>query len=341
MKHNFNISDFIEILKVNKKNYCITGGITFVIAAVLVFSLPNVYTSSITLAPEFSQSGFSLGGNMSTLASMAGINLGHIGGDEDAFYPDLYPEIVGSTDFLEDLLKVQVTTDDALLSTTLEDYLVNYQLEPWWDTPIKGLCSLLKTKDKENQSDLTDPKRITEERLQMLKGLSNSIVVKLDAKTSIIDIQVTMQDPYVAACMVDTVSNRLQAYIYRYRTNKAKQDMDYIGKLLRDAQDEYQNASKEYADYVDSRQNLFLERFKTQAEYLGNEMNTKYQVYNQLLQQYVMAQAKVQARTPVYNVIQSSYVPVKKSAPKRMLIILLCEVLVFCSYSVYLVLKTK
>ena len=340
MKQNFNITDFIQILKDNKKRYFIAAGITFVVAAVISFSLPKVYTSSVTLAPEFT-SGFSMNGNMGALASMAGINLNGLGGDEDALYPDLYPEIVGSTDFLEDLMKVKVTTDDASLTTTLDDYLAHYQSEPWWGGAIRGLQSLFKTKDKNDNNNTADPKRISEERLQMLKGLSNSIVVKLDAKTSIIDIQVTMQDPYIAACMVDTVSARLQAYIFRYRTNKAKQDMDYIEKLRNDAYEEYKDATQKYAEYVDSHQNLFMERFKTKAEYLENEMSTKYQLYNQLVQQYVMAQAKVQARTPVYSVIQSSYVPVKKSAPKRMVIVLLCEFLVFCSYSVYLVLKTK
>lgn len=340
MKQDFNISDFFQILKDNKKKYFIVGGITFVVAAIIAFSLPKVYTSSVSLAPEFSQ-GLSLSGNMGAIASMAGINLGNLGGDEDAFYPELYPEIVGSTDFLEDLMTVKVTTDDASLTTTLEDYLTNHQVEPWWGTAVKGLRSLLKSKEEGKNYDMADPKRITEERLQMLKGLSSCIVVKLDAKTSIIDIQVTMQDPYVAACMVDTVSARLQAYIFRYRTNKAKQDMEYLGKLQRDAYEEYQDASKQYAEYVDSHQNIFMERFKTKAEYLENEMSTKYQVYNQLLQQYIMAQAKVQARTPVYNVLQSSYVPVKKSAPKRIVIILLCEFLVFCGYSLYLVLKTR
>ncbi|MBO7581510.1 MAG: chain-length determining protein [Bacteroidaceae bacterium] len=339
MKENFNISDFFSILKENKKGYLVAFGITFIVAAVIAFSLPKVYTSSVTLAPEFSSGGMSMGGNMESLASMAGLNLGRLGGDEDAFYPELYPEIVASTDFLERLMKVHVTTDDGSLSTTLEDYLENHQSVPWW-VAIKQSISHWMIAPQE-ESKVADPKRISEERLGMLKNLSDCIVVKLDAKTSIIDIQVTMQDPYVAACLVDTVSSRLQSYIFQYRTNKAKQDLDYLLKLQTDARKEYQQATQQYAEYVDSHQNTLLERFKTRSEYLENEMSSKYQVYTQLSQQISLAQAKVQARTPVYNLIQSSYVPVKKSAPKRMLIILLFEVMVFMGYSCYLVLKKK
>ena len=249
---------------------------------------------------------------------------------------------MSSTDFLEGLLNVQVTTDDGELSTNLEDYLVNHQSSVWWAPAMQWVRHLF----KETPTNITstvehDPKRITEDHLMLLQGLSQSIVVKLDTKTSIIDIQVTMQDPYIAACLVDTVSSQLQSYIYRYRTNKAQQDLNYLIKLEKDAREEYMDASKDYADYVDSHQNILLERFKTRAEYLENEISTRYQVYNQMSQQVAMARAKLQARTPVYNVVQSSYAPLQKSAPKRVFIIFLYEFIVFCGYSLYLVLKTK
>lgn len=338
MKNNFNITDFVRLLKENRKRYFVVLGITFVIATVIAFSLPKMYTSSVTLAPEFSSNGLSLGGNMGTLASMAGINLGQIGGNEDALYPDLYPEIVSSTDFLDELLAVQVTTDDATLTTTLEDYMVNHLQQPWWS----GMFSWMKIlgNDNEQFKGTPNPKRISEERMNLFETLSDKIVVKLDAKTSIIDISVTMQDPYIAACLVDTVSSRLQSYIFLYRTKKAKQDLNYLLGLQEEAHQAYVDASNEYADYVESHQNVFLERFKTKAEYLENEMSTRYQVYNQFTQQVAMAQAKVQARTPVYNVLQPSFVPIKKSAPKRMLMIFLYEFIVFCGYSVYLVLRS-
>ena len=339
MKNNFNISDFGRLLKENKKKYAVLLGVTFVVATVIAFSLPKVYTSSVTLAPEFSSNGLSLGGNMGALASMAGINVGQLGGNDDALYPDLYPEIVGSTDFLDELLAVQVTTDDATLTTTLEDYMQNYQQHPWWGGALSWMKKL--GNDNEQFKGAPDPKRISKERLDLFETLSDNIAVKLDAKTSIIDISVTMQDPYIAACLVDTVSSRLQSYIFLYRTKKAKQDLNYLLGLQEEAHQAYVSASKEYADYVESHQNVFLERFKTQAEYLENEMSTKYQVYNQFTQQVAMAQAKVQARTPVYNVLQPSYVPIKKSAPKRMLTIFLYEFIVFCGYSVYLVLKSR
>ena len=71
MKANFNILDFLQLVRSHKKKYFIVLGTTFVISAVIAYSLPKVYTSSITLAPEFSSGGLSVGSNVGALASMA------------------------------------------------------------------------------------------------------------------------------------------------------------------------------------------------------------------------------------------------------------------------------
>ncbi|MCR5070661.1 MAG: chain-length determining protein, partial [Bacteroidales bacterium] len=63
--------------------------IAAVVGLVVGFSLPKQYTVDSKLAPEsVSRSG---GGSLSSLASLAGINLGSVS-TADAVYPDLYPD---------------------------------------------------------------------------------------------------------------------------------------------------------------------------------------------------------------------------------------------------------
>ena len=81
--------------------------IAAVVAIVVAFSIPKDYESIVVLAPE-SSSGSALSG-LSSLASLAGVNMGSIQ-NEDALYPELYPQIIGSTVFLSDLYEMQVTS---------------------------------------------------------------------------------------------------------------------------------------------------------------------------------------------------------------------------------------
>jgi hypothetical protein len=79
-------------------------GIAAVIGLIVGFSIPKEYTSTIVIAPESSSA--KSGGGLSSLASLAGINMNL--NTADAIYPDLYPQIVGSVPFLTDLFEIPV-----------------------------------------------------------------------------------------------------------------------------------------------------------------------------------------------------------------------------------------
>ena len=71
-------------------------GVAAVVGLVIGFSIPKEYTVTSKLAPEVVDK---RSGGLSSLASMAGINLGSMS-TSDAVSPDLYPEIVSSTPFV-------------------------------------------------------------------------------------------------------------------------------------------------------------------------------------------------------------------------------------------------
>lgn len=83
---------------------------------VIGFSIPKEYTTETVLAPETSSGKGSLGG-LSSLASLAGINMGNMT-DADAINPDVYPEIVESLPFVTELFPVVVETRTASCGPT-------------------------------------------------------------------------------------------------------------------------------------------------------------------------------------------------------------------------------
>ena len=138
-----------------------------------------------------------------------------------------------------------------------------------------------------------------------------------------------MQDAEVAATVADSVVVKLQDYVTAYRTKKAAGDCAYWEKLYKEKQQEYYEAQQKYANYMDENKSLFTQRSKIEGERLQNEMNLAFQIYNQMATQLQMAQGKLQEAKPVFAVVQPATVPLRPSAPRKMVILIGCLFLAF------------
>lgn len=301
--------------------FCLVG---LVLGLVVAFSIPKEYTTSIKLAPEVT-SGKMPGGSLGALASFAGISAGS--SSAEAVYPQLYPDIVASIPFSVGLFDVKVQDQSGGHNYTVREFLENETSTPWWSSviglPFKaigGLKSLFISSNKEESTTL-DAFRLTKEENDIVEALRARVGADVDTKTSVITLSVTMQDPMVSALLADSVAERLKRYVTDYRTNKARQDLDYAEKLNEEAKHDYMEAQQRYASYMDKNQGIVLRSAKIEQEQLQNEAQLAFNLYNQTAQQVQAAKAKVQEITPVYTVVQPSSVPLKPSKPSKMLIL--------------------
>lgn len=318
------ILGFIKILWCERKLFYKTCGCAVVLALVIAFSVPKRYTVEVALAPE-SGSSMDMGG-LSSLASMAGINIGAMG-SEDAIVPDLYPMIVHSKDYLIRLFDIPVTTMDGELSTTYYDYLLEHQKIAWWGYPMKGLGELMKliSPAKEDSLPMLNGKRnymfLTNKERGVINMLQTHIVCNVDKKNGIIRMQVTEQDPLIAAVIADSVRAALNDFIIEYRTNKARQDYHYMNNLYLEAKAEYMRTQAAYTSFADANLNLNSARAQSKRDDLEKEMQLAYNVYSQLANQLQLVKAKIQESTPAYTVLESSTVPERASSPKKLLLL--------------------
>lgn len=295
------------------------------VGLVVAFSIPKEYTTETVLAPETSASKGSLGG-LSSLASLAGINVGSMA-DADAINPDIYPEIVESLPFVAELFPVGVETKNGKLRTDLYDYLLNHQRFPWWSmvlsAPFKAVgWVVLQLRGEEPAEGEVDLFRLTPDENRVAEDLARRIEVVIDKKTSLVTLSVTMQDPLISATLADTVMRNLQNYVTDYRTNKARKDLEFTQQLHDEAQRDYYKAQQRYARYMDANQNVVRRSVRTEQERLQNEVTLAYNVYNQMAQQLQLARAKVQESTPVYAVVQPATVPLRAAKPSKMLVLI-------------------
>lgn len=307
----------------DKKSLCVYALVSAAVGVVVAFSIPKEYTAKVLLAPETSSS---MTSNISSLASMVGLNLGDkMSGD--AIYPEIYPELITSMDFLTQLFPMQVTTKDGKIKTTYYDYIATKQKVAWWLYPIAWVKKLM-PRPQETATDtvaVSFPRQfieLTQNEYEVAMVMSSSIKCNVDKKTSVISITTTAQDPLVAATLADSVKNKLQTFITRYRTNKARNDLAYMQKLFEEAKVQYAKARQNYGAYSDANQELILASYRTKQEDLENEMQLQYNIYTQVMQQLQMAKAKVQEKTPAFTVVQSAVIPIRKSNTPRAYIFL-------------------
>ncbi|MCI7139927.1 Wzz/FepE/Etk N-terminal domain-containing protein [Alistipes sp.] len=303
--------------------WCAVGA---VVGLIIAFSIPKEYTTTVKLAPEIQGNKSGLGG-LSSLASMAGINMGSMN-STDAVYPELYPDIVQSVPFMTALFDVQLTDAKGEQKWSTSEYISEELRSPWWSAllgfPLKVLGwgkGLFSREVETPESNTIDPFRLTKKESNVVSALQERISVNVDKKTMVISLSITMQDPLVSAMLTDTVMRNLQNYITEYRTNKARNDLEFTQRLFDEAQSKYYEAQQRYAQYMDQNQGIVRRSFRTEQERLQNEMNLAFNLYNQTAQQLQMAKAKVQESTPVYAVVQPATVPLRASKPSKMMLL--------------------
>lgn len=333
-KININVLDLVAIVWEDKWKlirYCFVGAVVGVIVA---FSIPKIYKTTVILAPEESSNGFS--GNISSLASMVGLDM-KFGQSNDAIYPEIYPDLMSSPHFIVSLFPVTVKSQDGEINTNYFDYINKKQKFPWWNYPGAWLSEMVKRMQGTGTASSTkiNPFALTLNQYDVMMAMKNDIDCQVDKKTSVISITVTAQDPLISATMADSVTQRLQVFITDYRTKKARNDLAYMQKLYEETHAQYVKARQLYASFSDANQELMLESLRSKQEDLENDMQLKYNIYQQVVGQLHLAKAKVQERTPAFTTIQASSVPVKHAnKPKILTLILFTFLAAFVRFAI-------
>lgn len=225
-----------------------------VVGVIVALCTPKSFTASVTLAPEMNSGGIGLSGNLADMASSFGIDIGGKS-SVDAIYPELYPDIFATTDFLLSLYDVSVRLKE---DDTVRKYIDHFKKDlkiPFWNYPKIWIAQMLTPKEgNSGKNGARDPFRLSKEDDQIIEGMRNSIICTVDKKTSVININVIDQDPLVAAIMADTLQRRLQLYITEYRTKKARNDYDFYKKLSQQLRLDYERSREIYTSYADANQ---------------------------------------------------------------------------------------
>ena len=262
---------------------------------------------------------------------------------QDAIFAEIYPDVIGSKDFIANLMPVEVTTKDGKVKCNYYTYMRDHQKAAWWSKIMEAISEWIKptSKDQTTGQEELAVFNLTKQQNNIFDAVNGNIKCTFNKKTNVVSITVKDQDPLVCATMANATCKKLQEFIIDYRTNKARIDLKYYTKLAADAKEDYERARQRYGTYSDANMDVVLTSYRAKQEDLENDMQLKFNAYstmNTLLQE---AKAKVQERTPAFTAIQSASVPIKPAGPKRVLISLVVTFLICLIMAGWLLVKNK
>ncbi len=311
--------------------------ITFIVSSIFIVGYPRFYQVEIKLAPEM---GANSENGLNSLISAFGFNFDNMK-SSDAISPLLYPELIDDNGFVSSFLDVPVVSQDGKIKTIYRDYLKNYQDPPLWAVPFNWLKEQFSSSDDDEDDKVVtqDPYALTKEENSIYEEARKNTGIGFNKKTGVITINVTAQDPLICKTMGDSITEKLQYFITRYRTNKARIDCEYYQKLTDAAKKEYDTACDEFTTMSDAYLHITMQSTIQHIRNLEKEMQLKYTTYTSMHAQLEAARAKVQERTPAFTIIKGASVPLKPSGPKRMIFVALMMLLALLGTSAYILVR--
>ena len=153
--------------------------------------------------------------------------------------------------------------------------------------------------------------------------LSGLVSLDVNPKEGLITLSATMSEAHAAAELGQHAQELLQQYITESRIKKAKANLDFIQQRFDETALKYEAAQQKLANFRDRNKNVSLATSKTEEERLSSQFNLIYSLYSELAKQLEQAKIQVKQDTPVFTIIEPVTVPMKKTKPKRPMILMI------------------
>ena len=321
--------DLIALLKqiYQGRKFIIFSAVGAAILGVIVaLATPNTYTSGATFIPQTGGDVKAPSG-LSGLASLAGINLSSMGGESE-IPPTLYPQIVSSVPYRMELMNSPVSKDS---DQTLRDYLNKNYLE---SSSGLGLVkkytiglpgTLLKALRGSSEAISNDVGiiQISEEDKDLFELLSEKLTLALNEKEGFVTLKFSDEDKFVAAQVAERAKELLQERIIAFKNQSARELLDFTTKQYQENKTSYEALQDSIAIFKDQNLNISSSLYQNRLDRLERELNIASSVVEQLASQEEQAKLQVNKDTPVFTIIEPVTVPFERSAPKRILIVVI------------------
>lgn len=317
----------------HKKLFVCTISIAFGILGIIVaLTSDRKYTASEVVVPEQEQDMKS--SLMNSLSSFMDISTA-VGSEEGAYNVAIFPEMASSKPFLASLLKVKVIpspkkkgnmsgNDTKRKPVTLYDYYTDPSKMSLSERVIGSVAKMIHlTKvDSLENSKAINYTHFTKKQEGLIKLLDKSTDIVINKKTGITTISFTIDDPYIAQQMADTISVRLQQMVTDYKTIKAKEKLAYYTKMSKEARIHLLQLQKRYAAAADENFFVQLQSVKGNIDRLEQDAILAENAYSTIEKQRISAEMELQDKKPVFVVLEPAVYPNKANSGRAIVVIM-------------------
>ena len=321
--------EFIKTIKKNKKVILLIFYLFIFIGIFLVVFSRNTFVASTIIVPQTS-SKTDIGGGIGGLAAMAGIDLNSMG-SESSISPQLYPQILGSTPFLKELIRIPIYFSDQGKKTSYQDFYLNeYKpsvLEYLKDYTVGLPGILIKWIKGDDTAVLSDADkgsliRISMKEKKLIKQVQQQLHLNINKKEGYINLNAEMPTARAAAEFTKAAQDLLQKYIIEFKIQKSQSQLDFVKERYNEKEKDFREIQSELATYRDKNQNINSALGVTKLEQLKSKYEMAYDVYVELAKQLEKQLIQVKEDTPVFTIVQPVYVPIEKASPRRFFMLL-------------------
>lgn len=305
----------------------------FVVLGVLValFSA-KVYTASCDIVPDTGKSGNS---KMSSLAALAGVNLGE-GTDVTNLSPLVYQNIMNGTSFRKELMQTKIDFEEVDKPVSFFEYytseeynkpsVFSYIKKYTIGLPFVILNAIRGEQPEPDYSAIGNNEGPTVETLSKdeydaLKILEQCVSLTLDNKNGYVTITTNMPEAVAAAQLAQATVVLLQKYITEFKIAKVQSNLDFIQGRYDEAKKNFEDIQIRRAAFRDANTNTNKYSARVEAEKLDAEYTLAMNLYSELATQLEQAKIEVKKDTPILTVVRPVTIPYKKSKPQRLQIL--------------------
>lgn len=327
--------DLVELIQkmwINRWLIIKVTGVFVVLGVLVALFSAKVYTASCDIVPDTGKSGNS---KMSSLAALAGVNLGE-GADVTALSPLVYQNIMNGTSFRKELMQTKIDFEDIDKPVSFFDYYTSeeYNKPGVFDyikkytigLPFVILNAIRGEQPEPDYSAIGNNEGPTMETLSKdeynaLKILEQCVALTLDNKNGYVTITTNMPEAVASAQLAQAAVVLLQKYITEFKIAKVQSNLDFIQGRYNEAKKNFEDIQIRRAAFRDANTNTNKYSARVEAEKLDAEYTLAMNLYSELATQLEQAKIEVKKDTPILTVVRPVTIPYKKSKPQRLQIL--------------------
>lgn len=324
----------------NKKSFVLKVTVAFMLMGTfLALFSPKQYTADCVIVPQSTKRTAS--SSLTSLAAMAGINLGDMSGVE-TLSPRIFHKVLDNADYQKELMYTKVHFSKWEEPITLLDYFTNKKYQSFsllgfvkkYTIGLPGtIISAIKGKpvesDAQDSTKYQDLRILSRDEARCAKILSKLNRMTINDKEGYLTLITNMSEPIAAAEVNTAAYNLLQKYVTDFKLGNARSNLSYVTARYNEAKVDFEKIQIEYASFLDANRVITSAVAKTKRERLRSEYEIASTLYTELAKQMLQAELRVKEDTPAISAVKPTVVPDRKSKPRRAQMMILWTVVGF------------